>query len=65
MPITAARRFTLDGKRYEKDALLDHFSKDLIAEMRRIGNIAPEPPAPPPAPETEAKPAPRRRAAAD
>jgi hypothetical protein len=61
MSITAARRFTLDGTRYDKDADLDHLPADTIAEMRRIGNIEAEPSPPPPDPEV--KPSPRRRGA--
>jgi hypothetical protein len=58
MPIVAAKAFTLDSQRYVKDEPLDHFSPELVAEMRRIGNIAPEPPAPPPAPQLVADPEP-------
>lgn len=66
MSIVAARRFTLDGTRFEKDADLSHLPGETIAEMRRIGNIDPEPAPPAPEPETEAaaKPSPRRRGSA-
>lgn len=67
MTITAARRFTLDGVRYQQgaDPKLAELSADAVEEMRRIGNIDPEPAPLPVDPEIEAKPVRRRSGGAD